>query len=312
MPKYLIISNPNAGSGAGRRAIGKIEPALEALHLDFDIRITERPGHAAELAREAALGDYDVIVAAGGDGTSNEVLNGIMEASQLGHRSAAMGILCAGRGNDFADAVGIPADLTEACRLLATNQRRQIDIGRVTGGHVPQGRYFGNCVGIGFDAIGTIEAAKLPRLGGFFSFLIAVLKTILLYHQGPLATIEYDGQTLTQSSLMISTMNGRRLGGGFLMAPQAEVDDGLFDLCIARQVSRIRILRLIPHFLRGTQASQPSIFSGRASQIKVTAIEGVLPAQADGEIISINGDQLEIELLPRQLVMICPSPGGMY
>lgn len=232
MPTFLIISNPNAGNGAGRRAIGKIETALKGHHLHFDIATTERPGHAAELAREAAMGKYDVIVAAGGDGTSNEVLNGIMDARQQGHRSAAMGILCAGRGNDFADAVGIPADLTKACRLLAENHRRPIDIGRVTGGHVPQGRYFGNCVGIGFDAVGTIEAAKLPRLGGFFSFLIAVLKTILLYHQGPVAAIKYDGQSVTQRSLMISIMNGRRLGGGFLMAPQAEVDDGMFECAL--------------------------------------------------------------------------------
>ena len=184
-----------------------------------------------------------------------------------------------------------------------------IDVGRVVGGMYPDGRYFGNCVGVGFDAIGTIEAAKLPRLGGFLSYLVAVLKTIFLYYKAPLTTVQYDDQTLTQPSLMISVMNGRRLGGGFIMAPDGEPDDGLFDLCIAHEVSRARIFTLIPHFLRGTQATQEPITMGRAAHVVITALEGNLPAQTDGEILCIDGQRLEIELLPRQLEIVCVVPG---
>jgi len=310
MKKYKIIANPTAGGGAGERAIPQIERLLTKHSLDFDIVRTKQSWHAAELARRAVIAECDVIVAAGGDGTSNEVINGLMEAKQAGKHSFAMGVLSVGRGNDFAHGVGVPHDLEHACQVLVENHRRPIDIGRVVGGMYPQGRYFGNCVGVGFDAIGTIEAAKLPRLGGFLSYFIAVLKTVFLYYKAPLTTVEYDGQTLTQPSLMISIMNGRRLGGGFMMAPDAEPDDGLFDLCIAHEVSRARIFSLIPHFLRGTQATQEPITTGQAARISITALEGSLPAQTDGEILCIDGQHLEVELLPRQIEVICQSPGG--
>jgi len=280
MTRYKIIANPAAGGGAGARAIPKIERLLAELCFDFDVVCTERPWHAAELAKEAALGGCDVVVAAGGDGTANEVLNGLMY------------------------------DLERACQVLAEDHRRLIDVGRVVGGLNPEGRYFGNCVGVGFDAIGTIEVAKLPRLGGFLSYLIAVLKTVFLYYKAPVSTVVYDDHTLTQPSLMISIMNGRRLGGGFRMAPEAELDDGFFDLCIAHEVSRARIFGLIPHFMRGTQATQAEITTGRAAHISITALEGSLPAQTDGEILCIDGQHLEIELLPRQVEIVCQATGG--
>ena len=215
-----------------------------------------------------------------------------------------MAVLCVGRGNDFAYSMGIPYDLEQACKAIAEDQRRTIDIGRVFGGIHPQGRYFGNCVGVGFDAIGTIEVAKLPRLGGFLSYLIAVLKTIFLYYKGPVVAIDYDNHSLTQPTLLVSIMNGIRLGGGFIMAPEAEPNDGLFDLVIADQVSRPRIFGLLPHFLRGTQGNQKEIKTDRAARISIKAIEGSLPAQTDGEILCVDGKDLVVELLPRQLEII--------
>jgi diacylglycerol kinase family enzyme len=103
---------------------------------------------------------------------------------------------------------------------------------------------------------------------------------------------------------MISVMNGRRMGGGFMMAPQGNPGDGLLDVCIATQVSRSRIFGLIPHFLRGTQASQPEIKNLQARRLRVNAIMGSLPAHADGETICTAGQQLTIELLPSQIEMI--------
>jgi diacylglycerol kinase family enzyme len=105
-------------------------------------------------------------------------------------------------------------------------------------------------------------------------------------------------------------MNGRRLGGGFWMAPEAEPDDGVFHVCVARQASRRRILALIPHFLRGTQASQPEIQIVQAKKITIEAIKGVLPAQTDGEIISTEGKRLDIELIPRDLEVVTVQAGG--
>jgi diacylglycerol kinase family enzyme len=199
----------------------------------------------------------------------------------------------------------IPAGLEAGLRTLTRDHRDKIDIGRVTGGDYPQGRYFGNGVGVGFDAVVGFEALKLTWLTGFPSYLVAVLKTLFLYFRAPLVQIAYDQNSLTLPALMVSIMNGRRMGGGFMMAPDSSNGDMQLDLCIAKQVSRGRILTLIPHFLKGTQATQEEIITFRASRVEVTAIEGVLPAHADGETLCTQGKQLSIELLPAQIDLIC-------
>ena len=306
MTRYMIIANPNAGHGKGARAIPEIERELGRLGLDFDLVRTERVGHGIRLAREAAQAGYQVIVAAGGDGTVNEVLNGLMEACALSENRPALGVICTGRGNDFAPCINIPEDLPSAFQVLKDDHRRIIDIGRVVGGKFPLGRYFANNVGVGFDAIGTIEVAKLPEWG-MLSFLIAILKTIFLYYKGPTVRLDHDDQTLTTSTLMLLTMNGKRMGTGFKMAPDSKPDDGLFDLVIVRQVSRLRIFSLIPHFMKGTQGSQPEVQTLRAARVAITALEGALPAQSDGEIICVDGSHLDIELLPAQVEVVCPK-----
>jgi diacylglycerol kinase (ATP) len=306
MTKYMIIANPNAGHGKGAQAIPVIERELTRLGLDFDLVQTERVGHGIDLARAAAMQGYQVIVAAGGDGTVNEVLNGMMEARRVSENRPALGVLCSGRGNDFAPCINIPEDLPAAMQVLKENHRRMIDIGRVVGGAFPQGRYFANNVGVGFDAIGTIEVAKLPEWG-MLSLLIAILKTIFLYYKGPMVRLDYDDQSLTTSTLMLLTMNGKRMGTGFKMAPDSKPDDGLFDLVIVRQVSRLRIFGLIPHFMKGTQGSQPEVQTLRAARVAITALSGALPAQSDGEIICVDGVRLDIELLPARLEVVCPK-----
>ncbi len=309
MTRSKLIVNPIAGRGAAARAVPFIERTLRDHHLEFDLVRTESPWHAAELAQQAVADAFDVVVAVGGDGTANEVLNGLMQAKQAREGSAAMGVLCVGRGNDFAFGVGIPRDLRAGCRALAKGARRWIDVGRVVGGLYPQGRYFGNGVGIGFDAVVGFEALKLKHLHGFLGYFVAALKTIFLYYRAPLVRIETGEQTVKQASLMVSVMNGRRLGGGFMMAPPAEIDDGLLDLCIADQVSRARIFTLIPYFMKGTQASQKEIKTGRTKRIAVTAVEGVLPAHADGETLCTEGQELTIELLPHQVEVLYQPPG---
>lgn len=307
MTRYKVILNPTAGRGNGIRVLPQIKRLLTEQGLDFDLVCTERPWHAAELAKEAGQKGYDVVVAAGGDGTINEVINGLMTFNSSG---PALGVLCVGQGNDFAYGTGIPLDLEAGCQALARGHRRRVDVGRVTGGGYPNGRYFGNGIGIGFDAVVGFEASRMTRLSGFLAYLVAVLKTVFLYYKAPLSQIEYDDQTVVQPSLMISIMNGRRMGGGFYMAPAGKPDDGLFDLCIAREVSRLRIFSMIPHFLRGTQATQEPIRMARAQHVVVTALKGVLPAHADGEILCTAAERLEVELLPSQLEVISLPPEG--
>jgi diacylglycerol kinase (ATP) len=305
---YKIILNPTAGHGNGLKALPQIEQLFTQAGVSFDLQQTEQPGHGIELTCRAVKEGYQVIVAAGGDGTVNEVVNGLMLSKLEGLDIPPLGVLCVGRGNDFSGSMGIPTELEAGFQALLRGERRTIDVGRVVGGKYPEGRYFASCVGVGFDAITTIEVSKLPRWGGYLSFLVAVFKTVFLYNKAPLAKIEYDGKVITQRSLLISIMNGRRLGGGFIMAPNSLPDDGLFDLCIAEQMSSFQVIKMIPHFTKGDQASQPTIKTGRAAKISITAQDGSLPAQTDGEIICVDGSQLDVEALPRQIEIIYQPP----
>ena len=304
MTKYKIIVNPTSGRGTAAEAVPDLDRFLREHNMDFDLVLTERPEHAVELAEQAALDGFDVVVVAGGDGTANEVLNGLMLAKQAGADGVAMGVIAIGRGNDFAFGVNVPQGLEDGLRVLLEDNRTRMDVGFVKGGQYPEGRYFGNGVGIGFDAVVGFVALEMTRLQGILSYIVAAIKTIFLYYQAPLVRIEYDGKVEDKYALMVSIMNGRRMGGAFMMAPQAEIDDGIFDLCIAEQVSRPRIFALILRFMQGTQASQPSIKTGRTGSIVVTALEGSLPAHADGETLCTEGEQLNVEILPRQIEII--------
>ena len=165
--KIKFIVNPIAGQGAGKLALPEIERLASDNNMDFRIVSTERPGHAIDLAREAAIGNFDIVVAVGGDGTANEVLNGIMQAWNQGFRPTRMGIIGIGRGNDFAFGFGIPPGLQDGFQVIKDGKQRLMDVGYVIGGNYPQGRYFGNGVGIGFDAVVGFEALKLNTFTWF-------------------------------------------------------------------------------------------------------------------------------------------------
>lgn len=301
---YYLILNPAAGSGYAAKAWPKVVAAMESRGLQYGWVGTQRPGDAIQYAQDAALEGYDPIIAVGGDGTAHEVLNGLMQAQTPGGKHPAMGVIGVGRGNDFAHAIGMPAGVDQAVDAIADNRRLWIDVGHVRSASCPEGQFFGNCVGVGFDAVGTIEASKLPRWGGFLSFLLAVLKTILLYHRGPQIELSFNGSVMTERILMVSVMNGQRLGGGFWMAPDSLPFDGRFEVCLVRQVSRLRILTLLPHFLRGSQQTQPEVAQLSAAKLDIRALEGSLPTQTDGEIISVNDQWLEIKLVPKAIAVI--------
>jgi YegS/Rv2252/BmrU family lipid kinase len=301
-----VIVNPIAGRGTGERSIPEVEGYLQGHGLDYDMVRTGSPWHAAELARQAVVDGCEVVVSMGGDGVANEVLNGLVGASRDGLGSCAMGVLCAGRGNDFAYGIGVPKPLQDACLVLADDQRRVIDVGRVVGGDGPGERFFGNGVGVGFDAVVGFEAVKMKRLSGFPSYIVAVLKTVFLYYKAPQVELECDGVKTQERLLLVSIMNGQRMGGGFYMAPEGAPDDGQFDLCVGTEVSRLGIFKLIPHFLKGTQATQDPVWTRQASKVVVTALDGALPAHADGETLCKAGRRLEVELLPGQLEVVCP------
>jgi diacylglycerol kinase (ATP) len=302
-PKIKYILNPTAGQGSGRQVFPALEKNIQMMPGSSEIVSTQYAGHAVELAYKAVLDGYDGVIAVGGDGTSNEVLNGLMQAYLEGHRNTRMGIIGVGRGNDFAYAFGIPPGLHEGLEVISKGNSIPIDVGRITGGDYPQGRYFGNGVGIGFDAVVGFEAMKLSHLHGFLNYAVAAIRTIFLFFNAPSVEVEYDGKKFTQPALMISIMNGTRMGGGFKMAPESLTNDGMLDICVAGQMSRLGILMMIPRFMKGTQVSRPEIKMLRAEKIQIVAQQGSLPAHADGETICKEGKELTVEVIKQPLAI---------
>jgi len=310
--KYKIILNPAAGRGNSLKALPGIESELGRLALDYDVVQTQHPWHAAKLAKEAASEGYGVVIAVGGDGTVNEVINGLMDAKESDVNPVpALAVLCSGQGNDFAFGAGIPIDIEQGCQVIKDGYKTPIDVGFVKGGLFPDGRYFGNGVGIGFDAVVGFEALKLRPLSGFASYIVAALKTVFLYYRAPRVRIELDDRTYLQSVLMISIMNGRRMGGGFLMAPNSDIADNLFDLCIVGEVSRLRIFPLIFRFIKGNQETHEAVVFDRGHKVDITALDNyTLPAHGDGETLCKEGSHLTLELLHKQLDVITVAPIG--
>ena len=245
-----------------------------------------------------------MVVAAGGDGTVNEIINGLMRARLDGFLKSALGVLSIGTGNDFAASLDLPVKLEVAVQVITRNTRHLVDVGLLKGCNFPDDRYFGNCVGIGFDAAGGILAEKITWASGLLAYLIAALQNIFIYYKAPTLKIQLDTESIHMPSLLVSIMNGKRIGGGFWTAPNASPDDGLFDLCIAEEVSRPRMLTLLPHFLKGTQVSQPEIQMKQSQTVTITATIGVMPIQADGELLADDCRELTVEILPRQLEII--------
>jgi diacylglycerol kinase (ATP) len=308
MPRFLLILNPTSGRGFAGRALPLMEKSLRNNGIDYKLIQTERPWHAAEIAEQGARDGFETIIVASGDGTANEVLNGIMNAKLAGFNKTAMAQIAVGTGNDFAYGMGIPGGVEAGVKILVENYRRRMDVGIVKGGDFPKGRYFGNGVGIGFDAATGFVAARIRWMRGLLLYLIAAVETIFIYYKAPTVKLIYDDNGMEISPLMLSIMNGRRMGGGFFFAPRGDPGDGSFDLCIARSVSQLRIFGLIPYFMKGTQATQPEVTMAKARSIKVSAIQGTLPVHCDGETVCYEGKELSIDLLPAQLEFIIQKP----
>jgi diacylglycerol kinase (ATP) len=300
--KTKVILNPTAGRGAGAQLSPQIEARLRDDGLDFELATTNAPGHATILAREAVTQGQDLLLAVGGDGTFNEVLNGLMQAGGTPD-GVVLGILPIGTGNDMAYGVGLPLDWQQACDVVGRGSSRVLDVGHVRSDD-DAALFFGNGVGIGFDAIVNIESRKLKRLRGFPLYFVALMRTLIAYYHAPVTTIDIDGEAIVQNSLMISVMNGRRFGGGFYMTPEACMDDGLFDLCITGKVARPKMVGFVPRFMRGTHVTDRRVTMTQGRRISV-AYETPWAAHVDGEIYGLGARQLEIELLPQRLRVLC-------
>ncbi|GAG17079.1 unnamed protein product, partial [marine sediment metagenome] len=233
MPDLLLIVNPHSANGSTGRRWPAIEVKLRSLLPPFDVAFTERVGHATAIACEAA-GRYGCIALVGGDGTVNEVANGLIADDRPLRSDLTLGVICRGTGSDFIRTLGIPRDLEGAAERLAMGNVREIDIGKIRY-RSPDGseaiRYFLNEADIGMGAVVCDRVNRSSkRLGGRLSFLRAILTTTLTYRSHP-ATLSLDGAPAQQVLLGNAWFaNGQYSGGGIRMAPRARLDDGLLDV----------------------------------------------------------------------------------
>jgi YegS/Rv2252/BmrU family lipid kinase len=303
--KLLIILNPVAGHGKALKEYARIEHFLKAHQQNFEIIKTAAPGDAQKIVADCALNENTVVVAAGGDGTCNEVANGLLSRNLP--VPPLFGVLPVGRGNDFAFNVGMPMNITEALQVLIRRHTIPLDAGVVKGGFFPAGRYFVNGVGMGFDTKVGFEAAKLKIKSGF-SYVLGAVITLAKYEPSPVVQVQYDNHIETLPVAIVSIMNGRRMGGTFIMGPNAIINDGAFDICIVEQQSgRAQLLGVILKYPAGKQGTCNGVIMGRGKQFHLKALEGSMAVHCDGETVCYDGTDLHISTLPAAIKLVTQS-----
>lgn len=286
--KIVIILNPAAGRGAGTQRRAWLQEWIDEAGLDAQIWETQGAGEAIELARRAA-GEAELVVAAGGDGTLGEVLNGIYGSG------AKLGVLPLGTGNDFARCIGIGADLNNGTWVIENGEPRHIDIGKVT--LAGQSRYFMNVAGAGFDSrcalrINEHRPKILGKLSGTGAYLVAVAAEIGSFQCAKLH-LELDGRTVETPAVLCAIANAQSYGGGMKVAPDADLCDGLFDICLIKDVSRVEFLRAFPGVFKGQHTRHPKVEMFRAARVRLES-QPPLPVLVDGEVLGTTPAQFEI------------------
>lgn len=296
-PPIHIILNPAAGGGSGRRTRPEVEHELARRGIVYTLEVTTGRGHALELAASAVRRGAGTIVAAGGDGTIHEVVNGILQArGEGGAIEPRLGIIPIGTGNDFVKTVTGGTNRQLAYRTIAEGEVRVFDLGRVswTGG----AEYFTNGIGTGIDVEVVRQITRLPRLPGVISYLVGLFKALRNFRPLPLA-ITTDGEVLEQKVMIVAVGNGFCLAGGFHLFPGALPDDGELDLCVVDELDLRGIAAVLPRVLRGRHVGHPRVTMRRATAIEIVAREEApLYFQVDGELREPPGARsLKIEIL---------------
>ncbi|MDI9637407.1 diacylglycerol kinase family lipid kinase [Kamptonema cortianum] len=300
-----IVTNPFSGRRKGQHQAAFLQSLFDSVSQPVDIAFLESTapggrvrelefpeGSAGWLARRAAGEGYDIVAAAGGDGTVNEV------ASALIGSEAVLGILPMGTGNDLARTIGVGTDLKRAAECIATGTVREIDCGRVGNG------YFVNVAGCGFDAqVATKINSGFKFLKGRPAYLAAVMSTLLSYRPIPI-NLTVDGIQHQLEVMLCAVANAKCYGGGMMIAPQADLSDGLLDVVVVKSVGKLEFLRAFPRVFSGNHLSHPKVESFRGKSIRIeSAVDA--PVLADGE--EIGTTPVEFEVVPRALKVLVPA-----
>jgi YegS/Rv2252/BmrU family lipid kinase len=300
MDTAKLICNPTAGRGRAGRLLPSVCAFLQSQGVKTDLALTKAGREATTLAAAAIGAGFPLVIAMGGDGTIQEVGEGMVNARPKHNRpvdATRLGVIPVGTGNDFAKMLAPTLDWRAACTRIAKGQTRHVDVGRVNG------HLFLNNVGIGFDAQVGIEAQKVRWLRGQAVYLAALVRNLLLSYRTPHVHVTLDEIEIKQAITLLTIGNGRCSGGGFWLTPQAEIDDGLFDICLVQGLSKLQILGFVPSAMRGTHITAEPVHMSRTRRLTITSGEP-LPVHADGEILYTDAHELTVELLPAALAVI--------
>jgi diacylglycerol kinase (ATP) len=301
--RVKVILNPWADHGRAAGMAKQIEQWGTSYGGQFDVVMTTEPGHGRTLAREALDQNYDIVAAAGGDGTVHEVVNGLVQGDSA---PIPLGVIPLGSGNDFAFGSNLVKEPQAAVERLFCGQNRRIDLARIEDNH---GRrvLVNNGIGIGFDATVTIQSLTITRIHGFAMYTLATLRTIAFYYRTPHLVVHFDDRRVEQDALLLAVGIGRRVGGGFYLTPDAEQDDNLLDSCLVNPVGRLTMLWMLPRVMKGTHTTSKHVSMHRSRTLEVISENMPLPIHIDGEIFAFPKDDVRrvtITSLPAALPII--------
>ena len=294
MPAKVIL-NPYSGRWTARKRRPEVEAALRKAGIDYELVETEGPGHGIELAEEAVRHGFSPVIAAGGDGSISEVVNGIARSTKGGNPTP-LGILPLGSANDMVDNLKLPKDLTAAAEVIARGSAYPLDLGEVNG------RFFDNNAAIGLEPYITLIQQKITRLKGVLRYLAA---TLLGVKDNPrwIMHLEWDGGEYHGPVTLVTVGNSPRTGGLFYMTPHANPFDGRLTFVHGYMENRSQILKLLPRTMKageGSYVEHPNIHEIDSTWLRVRS-EQPTPAHADGEIFSEAITELEYRIHPGRL-----------
>ncbi len=299
--KAQVILNPYSGRWSALQRKSEVEAALRSAGIDFDLATTERPGHGVELAAQAVRAGYCPIIAAGGDGSISEVVNGMLEAAGGGELAVPLGVLPLGSANDLVDNLGLPHDLPSSAAIISAGKTRRIDLCQVNG------RYFDNNSAIGLEPYITLIQQKISWLKGSLRYMAATVRGVL---DGPQWSmhLEWENGEYRGPITLVTVGNCPRTGGVFYVTPHADPFDGLLTFVYGYMPTRLQILRLLPRTMKsgpGNYVEHPAIHEVNSPWLRIHADQPT-PMHADGEIQSTAIQDLEYKVLPARLPILLP------
>ncbi len=296
--KWLVIINPNAGNGKGKKDWKRISVLFKRNNIEISPWFTSLKGHATELAQEGIGSGFRNIVTVGGDGTLNEVVNGAFNQNYCPPGEITLALVPVGTGNDWGRMFGIPLVYEAAVEVIRERKQMPHDIGIVKyhDGAEQKMRYFINIAGLGFESIVVRKTNRQKEKGRSNSaiYFYNLLSSLISYRNTD-ADIIIDGNRNKARIFSVNVGNGRYCGGGMRQTPEAVPDDGLLDITVIREMGRIEIIKSLKLLYDGTILSHPKVDGYRTRNLRVES-ESLLYAEADGE--SLGHTPVEFSIIP--------------